>query len=290
MKAIHTDITNSLNSHITVIERNESFFKSPFHDHPELELVYIKESCGRRIIGNKIDSFEAGDMVFIGSNLAHVWLNDEAYYKKDSPLRAKSIVVYFNKDVFGKAFYDLREAQQVIDFIKRSERGIQINGKTQKLIADKLEILITTNDFEKIILLFQILHILAQSSDYQYILSEVNATSSFRSESDRLADVYKYLRENFKEDISLNKIASIANFTPQSFCRVFKQRTGKNFIDYLTQLRIDNACKLLIESDHSISEIAYQCGFKTVSNFNKLFKEINHKNPKLFRSAMKRGN
>ncbi len=287
MKVLHTEITTSLNSHITAIERDESFFNAPFHDHPELELVYIKESYGRRIIGNKIDPFEAGDMVFIGSNLAHVWLNDEAFYKKNPTLRAKSVVVYFNKDVFGKAFYDLREAQEVIDFFKRSQRGIQITGKTNKIIAEKLELLVTKKDFEKIILLFQILNILAQCEDYEYILSEVNTGSSFRTESDRLSDVYRYLKENYKEDISLKKISTIANFTPQSFCRIFKRRTGKNFIDYLNQLRIDNACKLLIESDLSISEIAYQCGFKTVSNFNKLFKEINHKNPKLFRSAMK---
>ena len=285
MKILQTEVTGTLNSHISFIERDEPYFKSPFHNHPELELVYIKESYGRRIIGNKIESFEAGDLVFIGANLPHVWLNDEIYYKKDSQLRAKAVVIYFNKDVFGKAFYDLKEAYRVIDFFKRAERGIKITGKTQEVLSEKIEQLMERKDFEKIIGLFEILHILSLSDDFSYIISDASCPS-FKTETDRLAEVYRYMKENFRDDISLQKIAAIANLTPQSFCRLFKKRTGNHFLEYLTQLRIDNACKMLIETDNSISEIAYTCGFKTVSNFNKLFKEITHQNPKSYRAAL----
>ena len=286
MKVLYTEVTGPLNSYITFIERDEPYFKSPFHNHPELELVFVKESYGRRIIGNKVDTFEAGDLVFIGSNVPHVWLNDEIFYKKDSTLRAKAIVIYFNKAVFGKAFYDLKEAHRVIDFFRRSERGIKIKGKTQKILAEKLEAILLKKDFEKIISLFEILHILSTTEDFEYILSEVTASAGFDMETDRLGDVYKYIKEKYQEDISLQKISGIAGLTPQSFCRLFKKRSGFHFLEYLTRVRIDNACKLLIETDRPISNIAYSCGFKTVSNFNKLFKTITNKNPKTFRSEI----
>src|SRR5882762_7898708 len=102
MKALQTEITNALQSYIAVIERHEPYFKSPFHYHPELELVYIKDGYGKRIIGDKLDFFGAGDMVFIGSNLPHVWLNDEIFYKGFINLTTSAIVVYFNKEVFSK--------------------------------------------------------------------------------------------------------------------------------------------------------------------------------------------
>ena len=113
MKALQTEISNLLHSYIAVVERHEPYFKSPFHYHPELELVYVKESHGKRIIGDKLDTFTDGDMVFMGSNLPHIWLNDEIYYKGFTYLHAQSIVVYFNKEVFSKNFYELKESSKI---------------------------------------------------------------------------------------------------------------------------------------------------------------------------------
>ena len=283
MKIYKTEITPGLNSQISILERDESFFKAPFHFHPELELVYIKESSGKRIIGDKIESFSAGDMVFVGRNLPHVWLNDEVYYQETSTLRAKAIVLYFNADVLGPVFYSMEETGMICDFFKMGEKGVQVSGKTKEIVAGKLEKMRTKKGLDKIIGLFDIFNTLCRSKDLRLISSEGYQPEIGHAETDRLNVVYKFVQENFKSEISLNKVASLALLTPQSFCRMFKRKTNKPFIAYLNEVRISKACEYLLDTDVPISEVAYQCGFKTISNFNKHFKEIAKSSPKRYR-------
>lgn len=283
MKVLQTEITPGLNSHISFLKRDELFFKAPFHFHPELELVYIKESSGKRIIGDKIEPFRAGDMVFVGRNLPHVWLNDEHYYNESSMLRAKAIVLYFNADVLGPVFYSMEEAGMISDFFKLGERGIQIHGETRNTIAGKLEKLVAKKGLEKIIGLFEIFNTLSKSKDIRFITSEGYKPDLGHAETDRLSDLYKYVQSNFKSDISLTTAADLACLTPQSFCRMFRKKTNKHFIEYLNEVRISKACSYLLDTDWTISEVAYQCGYKTISNFNKLFKEITKTSPKIYR-------
>lgn len=284
MKIEKTKITSYLNSSISVISREESFFQSPFHSHPELELVYIKESYGKRIVGNSVAPFESGDMVFLGSDIPHVWLNDEIYYQGINKLKAKAIVVYFNKDLFGPAFYELKEAQKINALFNQGARGLSINGKTNKLIAKKLEKLVKKKNFEIIIGLFEILSILSESTDLTFVNNEAySPIKNDLAKNDRLSDVFEYVGKNYKEDISLVEIAKIANLTPTSFCRMFKLKAKKPFVEYLNEIRVSNACKLLLETDMGMSEIAYECGYKTASNFNRLFKKLTGTTPKEYK-------
>ena len=287
MKLEKTKISSYLNSAISVLSREEPFFQAPFHSHPELELVYVKESFGKRIIGNSVANFESGDLVFLGSDIPHVWLNDEIYYHNNK-LKAKAIVVYFNKDIFGPAFYELKEAQKINTLFEKAKKGLSITGKTNKLIAKKLEKLVAKQDFEVIIGLFEILSLLSATTDFDFINNETYTPTNDSFKKDRLSDVYQYVKENYKKEISLDEVAHIANLTPTSFCRMFKSKTKKNFIEYLNEIRISNACKLLIETDMSVSEIAYECGYKTVSNFNKLFKKNTANTPKEYQNKIAR--
>lgn len=288
MKLERTKISSYLNSAISVHAREESFFQAPFHSHPELELVYVKESFGKRIIGNSVDNFESGDMVFLGSDIPHVWLNDEIYYQNINKLKAKAIVVYFNKDIFGPAFYEMKEAKKINTLFEKAKKGLSITGKTNSLIAEKLELLVNKKDFEVILGLFEILSLLSENSDYDIINIEAYTPTNDDFKKDRLSDVYQYIKDNYKKEISLDEVAQIANLTPTSFCRMFKSRTKKNFIEYLNEIRISNACKHLIETDMSVSEIAYECGYKTVSNFNKLFKKNTGNTPKEYKNKIAR--
>jgi len=283
MKIEKTEISPRINSHISVIKREEPFFQSPFHSHPEIELVYVKESYGKRIIGNSVEYFEAGDMVFLGSNIPHVWLNDEMYYRGIAKLKAKSIVVYFNKDIFGPLFYELKETNKINTLFTQATRGLSITGKTNTVIAQKLTALAKKKDFDIIVGLFEILSILSGSKDIAFINNEAYTPVDDKSKNDRLSEVYKYVKEHYMEDISLENISKLANLTPPSFCRLFKARTKKHFVEYLSEVRISNACKYLMETDRSISAIAYECGYKTVSNFNKLFKKITGVTPQTYK-------
>lgn len=287
MRIIQTEITPGINGPLSLIERDLSFFKAPFHFHPEFELVYIVESFGKRIIGDSIQPFVPGEMVFIGSDLPHVWLNDESFYKNIPELKAKAIVLYFNKALFTPSFYKIKETLKLNEFFQKASRGISINGKTKEIIVKKLNQLLLKDNFKKIIGIFEILHILSWSKEINFITSEGYNTHLIYSETDRLSAVYKYVQQNFSNHINLATIAGISNLTPQSFCRLFKKRTGKNFVEHLNEIRIAEACKLLIDSDLSVSEIAYNCGYKTVSNFNKLFKNITGVSPKIYRNKSK---
>jgi AraC-like DNA-binding protein len=286
MKVEKTEITSRLNSYITVIKRDEPYFQAPFHYHPEVELVYITESYGKRIIGNSVEHFNAGDMVFLGSNIPHVWLNDEVYYRGINKMRAKCIVVYFNKDIFGSCFYELKEVGKVAALFDQAARGLNISGKTNSVIAQKLNALTKKKDFEIIVGLFEILSILSESKDLTLINKEPYVSIDKKQKNDRLSDVFKYINMHYADEIHLDYISKLANLTPQSFCRVFKAKTKKRFVEYLNEVRVSNACKQLIETDMSISEIAYQCGYKTVSNFNKLFKKISGITPKEYKAKI----
>jgi AraC-like DNA-binding protein len=286
MKIEKTKKTSYLNSSVSVIYREDSFIQSPFHSHPELELVYIKESYGKRIVGNSVDPFVSGDMVFLGSDIPHTWLNDEIYYQGINKLKAKAIVVYFNKDIFGPAFYELKETQKINSLFSLANKGLSITGKTNELIAKKLEKLVAKEDFEVIIGLFEILFILSKSADLTFINNEAYSSTNDQTKNDRLSDVFEYVKENYKKDISLIEIAKIANLTPTYFCRMFKSKTKKHFVEYLNEIRVCNACKFLIETDMGISEIAYECGYKTVSNFNKLFKKLTGTTPKEYKKRI----
>ena len=283
MKIEKTEITSHLNSYISVNKREESFFQSPFHYHPELELVYVLESNGKRIVGNAVEPFEAGDMVFLGSNIPHIWLNDEMYYRGIAKLKAKAIVIYFNKDIFGHLFYELNETKKIGTLFSHATRGIHITGKTNSLIAQKLKTILKRKDFDIIVGLFEILSILSDSKDMSFINNESYTPAEDNNKNDRLSSVFKYVKEHYMEDITLISISKIANLTPPSFCRLFKSRTKKHFVEYLCEVRISNACKYLMETDRSISEVAYICGYKTVSNFNKLFKKITGVTPQAYK-------
>lgn len=282
MKIIQTEIALKLNSLFTVMEREESYFNSPLHFHPEYELVYIRESSGKRIIGNLIEKFEPGDMVLIGPNLPHIWMNDDIYMQGHTDIRARAIVIYFHSSLFDSGLFSLAEANQINHLLKVSSSGLAIQKETRHLIAQKMERLLQVQGFEKIMGLLEILHLLSISRDIIPINSEELHNRS-NTEKDRLCDVYRYVNENFRTDIQLKDVARLTNLTPQSFCRLFKKRNKIHFVEYLNQVRISSACRLLLDSDWTISEIAYNCGYKTISNFNKLFKETTGHSPKKYR-------
>lgn len=277
MKVLHTHITHTLHRCIAIMKKNEKRFSSPLHCHPELELIYIKSGSGKKVIGDTVNRFNTGDIVLVGSALPHRWISD------NNDLPPSSIVAYFNKDVFSEGFYALKETRKLADLFVNAGRGLTISGATRKIVGAKMERLIKKTGFKKIISLLEILHVLAASTEIDYITPENITARSNDTRTDRLADVYHYIAENFQKDISLHDISSIANLTAPAFCRLFKKRTGKSFVEYVNEIRISAACRDLQDTDLNISAIYSRCGFKTISNFNKSFKKITGFSPKEYR-------
>ena len=293
MRLLNTEITPLTNEFLCIELRHQQFLQSPyysqpvFHAHPELELIYIVEGYGTRIIGDTVEPFEAGDMVFIGSNVPHVWLSDEAFYKENTRLHSKVFVTYFNPNKFKEVFDSVKEFSSIREIIRQAGRGVKIFGETRRIIAEKLIVLSSKTGFEKIEGLLQIMHLISVSDEKTFIINkEIEDNDS--QYSDRLIKVIKFIKENLHNQISLKQVSEIACMTEQSFCRFFRNRTRKSFSQYLLDQRISYACTLLIQSDKSISEISDLCGYKSSSHFCKVFKDQINQSPYQYKRSLQR--
>ena len=237
-------------------------------------------STGTRYVGNSIGSFGPGELYLIGSNVPHLFRNEKEYYEKGGELEAVDlIVVKFESDFLGTGFLDLAESKRVQLLFEQANRGLKFSKAATYLVHNHMVGLVGSHGLSSIIGLLKILDILSVSENYEELCSDV-ITSSFRAdEKERMAEIINYLTENFDQKISLQDVADIAHMTPNSFCRYFKKRTRKSFSQYLNEIRIRHACKLLIEGDQQISDVCYQSGFNTFTNFNRQFKSLMNVTP-----------
>ena len=276
---IHVNPSHSFNSRYESVP----FFYSEWHYHPEVELVYIGNGTGTQFIGNDIDHFSAGDMVLVGSNLPHLWKCDDAYFKKGSTLKAESNVLHFLPDIFGSQFMHLPENRLILDLLEKAKHGIKISGNTKEVVFGYLQLLQAAKGGERLLLLLQILYTLSTSNNLQLITVNNMQHPNSPKEGERMNNVFQYLVDNFNKNITLEDIASQANLSPNAFCRFFKIRTKKTFSQFLLEMRVSHACKLLSETEKSIAIIYGECGFNNSSHFNRYFKLINGITPLEYR-------
>jgi AraC-like DNA-binding protein len=249
-------------------------FLNMWHYHNELELIYIVNGEGTQFIGDHISRFSKGDVLLIGSNLPHYWRCDDNYFRDIPELFAEAKVVHFRQDFFGEHFMNLPELINISAVLKRAEQGLLIKGQTKEKLKPLLLGIQTATSAKKVILLLEMLHVIAISTDLTLLSSSTFQNNYNKSETERLNDIYNYTMSNFKQKISLAEIASIACLSVNSFCRYFKSQTQKTFSQFLTEIRIGYACKLLIENRLTISKICLESGFNNFSNFNRYFKII----------------
>src|SRR5215203_5410942 len=261
---------------------NYKFYPTPWHFHPEYEIVLVTQSTGKRFIGDNISNFTPGHLALIGPRLPHLYRNEAEYYKRNSRLKARSIVVHFLETSFGNNFLSLPETKKIKSLLEKSSKGLEITGKTNKIVSSKLVELTTLQAFPRYLKLLEILQVLSESKDNK-IISGGGVIGINEKESERMDDVLKFVMKNFGENICLADVAKVANMAENSFSRFFKQRTRKTFTNYLTELRLSHAAKLLIENNKPIVEICYECGFNNLSNFHRYFKMIHKASPLTYR-------
>lgn len=259
------------------------YFGTPWHYHPEYELVLVLESEGKRFVGNSITDFKKNDLSFFGSNLPHLYRNPPEYYEKGSELKARSIVIHFLETSLGRDFFALPQARKIKQFFERSKQGIDILGETKKKIIVKMQAMLETAGFQRLIYLLEILNILAETTEYN-LISGPGIVGHNISDSERLDKVFHYILQNFHRGIKLEEVASLIYMTRTSFCRFFLERTKRTFSDYLTEVRLNHAARLLIEENMSVARVAYDSGYNNLSNFNRQFREKYKINPKKYKS------
>ncbi len=248
-------------------------FDKNWHFHQEYQLFLVLEGKGTRFIGDQMKPFREFDMVFTGPNLPHLWRNDQIYFEKESNLKTHGIVIYFNEGFLGDAISIKEEFEAINILLEKSLRGLEILGKTNLKLRPMMQELVHLSGIESVLKLLQILQVLSESEECQPITHAGYTNNNKESEKDRMRKVYEYVTENFRQKILLEEVASLGNMTESAFSRYFTSRMNKPFSEFLSDVRISHACKLLHEADLNISEICYECGFNTLSNFNKQFKD-----------------
>jgi AraC-like DNA-binding protein len=286
MKPILEHLPKQVNESFVMREFEYAYFPMPWHYHPEYELVYVVESSGTRFIGSTISEFEAGSFSLIGQNVPHVYRNRPEFYQPDYSLQARSIVVHFLPQSLGEDFLRLPEAAMIQELLARSQFGLDVTGNTHRKGKAILYKMLTHKGMHRWLLLIELLQLLAESNELVRI-SHSNLSSQNPDDASRLNQVFDYIFTHFTRDIRQEEVACLLAMTNSSFSRYFKQRTHKSFIEFVTQVRLAHAGKLLIGGDLSIIDICFRSGFNNVSNFNRHFKRFYGLNPQSYQKRFR---
>jgi AraC-like DNA-binding protein len=238
------------------------FFEFKWHYHPEFELTYIVKGSGYRIVGNSYEYFSNGDLVLLGSNLPHTWSG-----KLEDDVKSDAIVIQFSKE-FISPFIELNESVLIKDMLQHSERGISF--EIDEALVSKIIDLTEAKGVDRVLKLISILDVLSKKKARLIAPNAFHNVVSKKNEL-RINKVCSFIQNNFYNKISLKQAADLIYLTESNFCKFFKKATGKTYSDYLNELRINEACRMLVQSEKTISQISFECGFETLSYFNRVF-------------------
>lgn len=280
MKVSSEKIIYPVQSSFKVLKYAVPQFNMPFHYHSEYELVYITHGSGQRYIGKSIHNFRPGDMVFMGPDLSHVWMNEKQ--KQISESETEAIVLQFSDQLF-QSLIETPEFSQIKQLLNRSQAGLKIEGKTRAAIAQSLEDLLDSQGTEKFVGLIRLLDILARDENL-VLLNPIDYKEGSYHKDHRINVVYHYVISRYQQRISVDEVAHLAHMEKSAFCRFFKTKTQKTFTRFVNETRVNHACGLLLENKLSVSQIAYEVGFNNLANFYRQFHKITGKTPGEFKN------
>ncbi len=265
-------LQHDMDKSFIVYRENKPFDR--WHFHPEYELVYILNGCGKRMIGDHVDRFRNGDLIFMGSNLPHEWHCDNKYYQDQNIFLGEGLVIQFLYDFLGDKFFEIPENQMLKEFFRISKRGIEFFGKTKQKIISLMMKLETADSSDRLFYLFSLFRIFSHTEEYRLLSSPAYIEPSHINHEKPMQKALKYILENFQSQIYIDDLIEILNMSNTAFYMAFKNSYKVSFKQYLLNLRIGYACKLLTEGTKSVTEIAFESGFQNISNFNRQFKKI----------------
>lgn len=251
-------------------------FETAWHKHPEYELILITEGTGTALIGNYIGEYKSGDIFFLDSNLPH-------WFRKSKPkMTGSAIVIQFLRNFWGSDFLQMPEVKNVRGLLDRSGDGIQLQHMLLQQITTLIRSLENASGIERIFLLMECLQKIGTSKQYK-IITTAFETSSDSKENSTIEKIIDYSFKHFLEPVSLKEVAEISGLSIPSFCRFFKRNIKKSYFDFLKELRIGHACKLLRETNNSILDICYASGYNSWAHFSKQFRKVTNMTPSQFR-------
>ncbi len=285
MKLILKNSDKFEDERLSIVLKEIPCLDSSWHYHPQYELLYISESFGIRFVGDSVSHFFPGELVLVGPYLPHLWRNDPSYYKEGDENRVKTIVIKFSKNFLGEGTFSQPEFSGINNLLEQSKFGISFGKQVSTKLNDDLMKIIELPPAAQTIKLLEMLYRLSIAKDIE-VLSSTDMRQYTTDNSQRIDSIIKYISINYVNDITLEDISEVACMTTNSFCRFFKKITNKSFTEFLNEVRIRNASRLLAQEEIPVSEICYSVGYNSITNFNRQFKRIIGVTPKDYRSAI----
>jgi AraC-like DNA-binding protein len=264
----------------TLFSRFKTEFDFPLHYHEEYELNFIENAKGaQRVVGDSVEDIDNLELVLVGSNVRHAWFT---HHCKGAKIH--EITIQFDKDLFSEIFLKRNQMGFIRILFDKSQNGILFSKDTITRIAPRIKTLERRSGFDSVLELMSILHDLSISRNIRVLSGNPGAPADVLfTDSRRVEKVVQYMNENFGKSVRLGEGAKIAGMTETAFSRFFRAKTGVTFVDCLNDIRLGHASRMLIDTTNSIAEIAYDCGFNSISNFNRIFKKKKGIRPKEFR-------
>ncbi|GGD77330.1 AraC family transcriptional regulator [Emticicia aquatilis] len=253
---------------------NDRYF---WHYHPEYEIVFVRKGSGKLHIGEHLKNYEEGELVFIGPDLPHTGFGYGVIGEHEE------IVVQLRKDFLGEEFMQKPELQHIRELFERAKQGLSFQGKARKIVAAKLQKMLTLSHFERLVELLNIFHTLATTNEFSVLNAAEKRFDFNHKDEDRINRVYEYVEQNYQKSIDIQAVADLANLTVPSFCRYFKKISHITYTDFVNEYRINQACRLLFENK-PIADICFEVGFNNISHFNKTFKQLKGVSPREYKA------
>jgi AraC-like DNA-binding protein len=266
--------------HCEVVRNNS--YHAAWHFHPEYQLTLVVKGYGHRLVGDNITPLRPGDMVLVGANLPHVWQQEPTRRRTSSP-PVHAIIIRFLETFAGRDFLEIPEIKLVRGLLHRSMRGLVATGATRKIVAEKMRQLPATTGLERISGLLSILNDLAKSKGLKPVAGRGFLPKLDSSDQDRMQHVCHFINTRLSEPIHRTQVAREAHLSEGAFSRFFRLRTGKTLPQFVNELRVGRACRLLVEDEAKITDIALNCGVFNLANFNRQFIEITGLTPRDYR-------
>lgn len=282
MKPIYFKIPKTKNASIRVQLEGGPHFYDRLHYHPEYQITLIERGEGIFFGGAGMVKFRPGDIFFIGHNTPHLIKSSKEYYRQDSP-GISAVSLFFSHNSFGEGFFEIPEMASVKDLLIAAGRVIKINSSENTGLTGRIYRMQEVSAQSLVILLLQILDSLL-IAEKEFLNSEIHEYELKEARFDQLNKVLNYTFSKASENITIDEVAREASLSRSQFSRYFKERTGKTYINFLNELRIENACSQLMDSKNTIEQICYDVGFQNISNFNRQFRKSKNMTPSEYRA------
>lgn len=265
-----------------VLNHPDAKFDYAGHFHSDYEINLILGGRGCRIVGDRVERFEGADLVMIGPNIPHRWTSD------GEEGRTHVVTIQFHKEAFEYPIFGKKIFHPIRQLLCEATRGIVFSAATRRTLTESILALSGRSGIESALEFFRILYLLAVAEGKEFLLADDSRSDAAirESRSRRINKVIAYIREHFREEISLAVVAESVGMSESAFSHFFKKRTNRRFIDYLNDIRVGHAAKLLYETTHTVSEVCYDSGFNNISNFNRIFKRKKGQTPSEYRRSI----